>query len=468
MPIDFDTMNRAFTPKTVAIFGDKKASGFMWLNGMRNFKGNLYSIQLDPKEIPLIEEMGVKNFTSLEQVPEHIDYAVVAVPRKFAPLVVADCIKHKVGAVTLFTAGYAETATQDGKDAQAELLKQAQDGGLMLLGPNCMGLHNPSAGVCFFPAQPTYDGGRVGVSSQSGSHANALSMAAPDNGLPITKMISFGNGIVLENADYLDFFSQDPETEAIIMYIESLRDGPRFFKLLREVAPKKPVLIWKGGQTEDGKRATASHTAALAESMAIWHAAARQAGAIMVNSMDEATDTLKALLYLPKFTGDGCGLTGGAGGQSVSITDAFSKAGMRVPAISKASSDKLGEFFSLVGASYGNPIDMGSNRTEIDTIMDILAADPLIDIMVMQMGVMSANRGQSALDAQIEALIRIRDKAAKPVLAIPHSATPLQHAEMLQKVNTRLQDAGIPTFPSYERAALALKNTVDYHRAHAG
>ncbi|MEE9284940.1 MAG: CoA-binding protein, partial [Dehalococcoidia bacterium] len=457
MSVDIAALERVFNPRTVVVFGDKKASGYMWLNGMRRFKGNLYSVQVDPSEIANIEAMGVTNFTSLAQVPEPVDYAVCAVPRSVAPRVVADCIAHNVGGVTLFTAGYAETGTEDGKAAQDQLFALAREAGMVLIGPNCMGLHNPSLGVCFFPEQPVYEGGNVGFASQSGSHANSFSIAAPESGLFISKMISFGNGIVLENADYLEYLAQDPQTEAIAMYVESVQDGRRLFRLLRETTPRKPVLIWKGGQTDAGKRATASHTAALAESMAIWEAVARQTGALLVHSLDEALDTLKALLRLPPFSGPGCGLTGGTGGQSVSITDAFAKGGMTVPTLSPDSYRRLQEFFSLVGASYRNPIDMGSNRTEMDTILDILAEDPAIDVIVMQMGYLGGQRQQSQLETQFDALVRLRQRTAKPVVAIPTSPTPYRNADVLREIDEKLRAGGVPSYPSYERAAHALK-----------
>jgi acyl-CoA synthetase (NDP forming) len=248
------------------------------------------------------------------------------------------------------------------------------------------------------------------------------------------------------------------------MYIESVRHGRRFFQVLRETTLNKPVVIWKGGQTEAGKRATSSHTAALAESMAIWEAVARQTGAILAHSLEEMVDTMKALMMLAPFTGTGCALTGGAGGQSVSITDAFAKAGMTVPALSQQSYDKLGQFFSLVGASFRNPIDMGSNRREIDTIFDILATDPVIDVIVMQISLLAGNRSQSAMETQTEAFVRLKERTAKPLVAIPASPVPYRQADMLRELDEKFRAKGIPAFPTYERAARALKNVCEYHR----
>ena len=178
--------------------------------------------------------------------------------------------------------------------------------------------------------------------------------------------------MVLENADWLEYFAQDEATGFIAMYVESVRDGRRFFQLLKETCARKPVVIWKGGQTAEGKRATSSHTGAIAESMDTWDVVIRQAGAIRADSMTETVDILKALTTFAPFTGDGIGLTGGSGGQSVSMSDAFSKAGLRVPMLTRESFDRLEEFFQVIGASYLNPVDMGGmNRPMMESIVDI-------------------------------------------------------------------------------------------------
>lgn len=465
MPVDFAALDRVFNPKTLVVIGDKKASDYMWLNANREFKGRLYSVQIDPKDVANIEAMGIKNYPSLADIPEPIDYAIVAVPRVVVGRIVADCIKYKVGGATLFTSGFAETATPEGIKAQAALQQMARDAGMVLIGPNCMGLYNPSLGLRWMSDQAIYEGGFIGFASQSGSHAGSMAAAAPEHGLAMSKIVSFGNGIVLENADYLDYFARDPRTRIIGMYVEGLHDGPRFFKLLKETTPKKPVVIWKGGQTKEGQRATSSHTASMAESMTIWRAMAQQAGAILVGNLEEMLDTLKALAYLPKVTGVGCALTGGAGGQSVSITDAFAAAGMGVPALSPQSYQKLESFFSLVGASFRNPIDMGSNRAEVTTILDILNVDPAIDIIVMQFGVTSGRLGANR-EAFAETIVQFKQRAKKPVVVITHAAVPYRDGALLQQMSSRFHAAGIPTFANYDRAARALKNVVDFHRFH--
>jgi acyl-CoA synthetase (NDP forming) len=459
-------LDRALNPKTVAVVGDKKDSDYMWLKAMSTFQGKVYSVQIDPNEIPGIEEMGVTNLPSLLDIPEPVDYVVVAVPRPVAPRIVADCIKKEVGGATLFTSGFAETATEEGIQMQRQIAQAAKDAGLALIGPNCMGVFNPKVGLRFSRDQYSGEAGEVAFISQSGSHASSFATAAYASGVKVSKVVSYGNAVVLTDSDFLEYFADDPETKIIGMYIEGTGEGRRLFNLLKKITPKKPVFIWKGGQTEEGKRATSSHTGSLAESANVWEALLRQCGAIQVNNLEEAADVAAALTYLPPVTGNRVGLTGGAGGQSVSMTDAFSKAGLSVPALSEDSYSRLSSFFVLVGASHRNPIDMGSNRSNLKEILEILATDENIDAVAMQLSPRFWLRSSELVEEQMEALIELKTKLGKPVLAMMFSPSPQQDAEAISIIETRLQQAGIPSFPSYDRAAKSLKKVSDYYRFH--
>ena len=290
-------------------------------------------------------------------------------------------------------------------------------------------------------------------------------MAAHQAGVRLGKAVSFGNGIVLENADYLEYFADDPGTDYIAMYVEGLQDGRRFFELLRRATPRKPVVLWKGGRSSDGGRATRSHTASLAGSIEVWDALCRQAGALQARSMTEAVDLLKALTLLPPFAGDGVAVMGGSGGQSVSMTDAFAGAGMRVPELTEASYAQLGEWFSLVGASFRNPIDMGTNRTELDQILEILDGDAHIDTIAMQLRPRPKDDpDRERLEVPVAALARSKERSAKPHFALLHSPTPLVHGEAIRELDAQLHALGIPAFPSYERAAGAVAKVSAYYR----
>ncbi|MCH8108924.1 MAG: CoA-binding protein [Chloroflexi bacterium] len=469
MSIDIKRLDRALNPRTVAVVGDKQTSGYMWLKNMSTFQGKVFSVQLDPNDIPGIEAMGIPNYSSVKDIPDEVDYVLVAVPRRVAPFVLKDCIEKNVGGVGMFTSGFAETESDEGIELQEKITRMARDANLVLLGPNCMGLFNAALGVRFSQDQIAGEGGPVTFISQSGGHGVSFSIAAQASGVKLNKVVSFGNGVVLENADYLEYFAQDSGTDFIAMYVEGVQDGRRFFKLLRETTPKKPVVIWKGGQTEEGKRATSSHTGSIAESMDTWDVVIRQSGAIRADSMQETVDVLKALSAFPRFTGDGIGLTGGSGGQSVSMSDAFAKAGLRIPMLTQDSYSKLEESFQMIGASYLNPIDVGGmNRPMMESIVDILSSDANIDVLVMQINPREFQRNAERAEAQISAMKSAKDKTGKPAVAILFSPDPYGDGEILKELDLRLQESGIPSYPTYERAALSIKKVSEYYRFQGG
>ena len=464
-------LDRVFNPRSVAVVGDKQEMGYMWLRGLHEFQGRVYSVQVDERELPGIEALGVKNYTSLLDVPDEIDYVIVAVPRAVAPRIVQDCIEKKVGGAMFFTSGFAETDTEEGIRLQQVITGMAREGGLNLIGPNCVGIFNPRIGLKHAVDQYSGDGGRVGFISQSGTHATFFSMVGMANGIRVSKSVSYGNAVVLDSADYLEYLGQDEQTEVIGIYVEGLRKGRQFFTTLHDVARRKPVLIWKGGRTEAGARATASHTGSLAESPAIWDAAIRQCGAIRANDLDEMIDTVKALLYVKPTTGDRVGLIAMTGGQSVVVTDAFATQGLSVPLLTQRSYDQFASFFSVIGSSYRNPLDISSNLQSVELIvrmLDILNADENIDAVVLEISVMFLTRltwvSPTFFDDLIEALALYQARSQKPFLTVLVPA----HAEREAiEARQRLIDKGIPSFPSFERGAKALRKVVEYHRLHS-
>ena len=461
MKVDFTKLDRAFNPRTVAVVGDSKRSGFQWLGTYSSFQGKLYSVQVHPESIEGIKERGVPNYLSLLDIPDPIDLAVVSVPRSAALKILDDCIQKDVGAGFFFTAGFAETGTEEGIKLEQELKEKAEAANFHLIGPNCMGLFNPKVGIRQIAFQYVGKSGPLGLISQSGTHALEFSLVAHLQGLDINKSVSFGNGSVLDSPDYLEYFVQDPEIGVIGMYLEGVRDGQRFMKVLKEVAAKKPVAIWKGGRTGEGGRAIASHTGSLAVPRAIWDSAVRQCGAVNVASMEELVDTLKALLYLPPVQGGRVAITGGSGGQSVAIADVFAEAGLKVPRLSKASCDELSTFYSLIGGGYPNPIDTGNqNAAQMKRILEIMERDTNTDNIIL-LGTTRFGTPEQ-LQIQVDLMAEIKKRSPKAVVAIVSYSTP-DEMRQARDLTRRFQEKEIPCFPSIERGACALKNTLDYY-----
>jgi acyl-CoA synthetase (NDP forming) len=470
-------LERAFNPRTVAVIGDKRMGGYMWLRAMAHLKGKLYSIQIDPNEIPGIEAMGIENRKSLAEITEPIDYAVSAVPRQIAPRILKDCVANHVGSIGFFTSGFSETSEELGIRLESELRDIAINSEIALVGPNCMGLYSPGAGLRNFPEEKVGEAGDVCFISQSGTHTINFCLQAPTHGISVNKAASIGNVLVLEAADYIDLMAADPATRVIGMYIEGVRDGRRFFDSVRHAAERHPVVIWKGGMTEAGARATFSHTGSLATPEATWRTVVRQSGAVEVASLDAMLDAVELFARAKRIGGKRVGLVAMTGGQSVVITDTFATAGLEIPALSDSSYEELKTFFNIIGGSYRNPLDAGGtigaghHQGNLDRILEILERDPVIDAIVLEVGTgLRAARWATHEDEITGLLDKLADfagRSTKPFAIVMHPA----HVESIVARGKELARArGLVAFDSFERAAAAFRTASDYwaNRARQG
>ncbi len=470
----FENLKRAFEPKVAVVIGDKKMGGYMWLRALKRFTGKLYSVQIDPNEIPAIEAMGIENRKSLAEITEHIDYAVSAVPRQVAPRILKDCVDNKVGSIGFFTSGFSETTEELGIQLERQLRDTALGSDIALVGPNCMGLYSPAFGLCNFPDEHVGEAGDVCFISQSGTHSINFAVQAVPHGIRINKAASIGNVLILEAADYIDLMAADPKTRVLGMYIEGMRDGRRFFESVRRAAKKIPVVIWKGGVTEAGARATFSHTGSLATPGAVWSAAVRQSGAASVDNLDAMLDAVELIARGRPLKGRGMGLVAMTGGQSVGITDTFASAQLEVPTLSDSSYDELKSFFNIIGGSYRNPLDAGGtigggvHQGNLDKILSILDRDPVIDAIVLEIGTgFRAARWATHEDELTTMLDRIAEFAKatpKPFAVILHPA----HVEaIVARAKELARERGLVVFDTFERAAAAFRAAADSYEARA-
>ena len=464
-----ENLARAFNPRAVAVIGDKRMGGYMWLRAMRHLKTKLYSVQIDPNEIPGIEAMGVENRKSLAEITEPIDYAVSAVPRQVAPRILKDCIANRVGSIGFFTSGFSETSEELGVRLEAELREMALDSEIALVGPNCMGLYSPGVGMCNFPELKVGETGDTCFISQSGTHTINFCLQAPWHGIKVNKAASIGNVLVLEAADYLDLMAKDPATRVIGMYIEGVRDGRRFFDSLRHAGAVDPVVIWKGGITAAGARATFSHTGSLTTPAATWHAMVAQSGAVEVSNMDEMLDAVELFARAKRPSGKRMGLVAMTGGQSVVITDTFASAGLEIPALSESSYEELKTFFNIIGGSYRNPLDAGGTigaavqQGNLDRILEILERDRVIDAIVLEVGTgFRAARWvahEEEVTGLLDRLAAFAGRSSKPFAVVMHPA----HVEAAVARGKELaRERGLVVFDSFERAAAAFRVVSDY------
>jgi acyl-CoA synthetase (NDP forming) len=473
-----ENLRRALKPRTAIVIGDRASRDFMWLRALDNFKGKRFSVQPDAKDGAAIEALGIKNFRTVSEIGEPIDYAIASVPRKIAPQTLAECAAAAVAGIGFFTAGFSETGDPIGVELEAELKKVASRSDIALVGPNCMGLCNPGLGLLNSAGLLAGEPGDVCFISQSGTHAISFCMQAPGRAIKVSMSASYGNALVLEAADYLDVMASDPATRAVGIYVEGVRDGRRFFESLKRATARVPVLVWKGGVTDSGARATFSHTGSLATPAAVWRAAMRQSGAVEVKGLESMLDAMELLTRARPVRGRGMALVAMTGGQSVVISDTFASHGLEVPALSEASYAEFKSFFQVIGGSYRNPLDASwtlgprtaGGQDNVDRVLDILDRDPVIDAIVMEvrpgLGFGGPRRPIDAKDTipLLDRLARFAQRAHKPFAIAVESqhVVPDRRAAVAADAAALARERGLATFDTFERAAGAFRAAAEY------
>ena len=380
---ELDTM---FYPKSVAVVGvsvnPSRFGGAGFVSRLRKvgFPGGIYPVNPN-----VTEAQGLKTYPDVKSIPETVDLVIVAVPAPRVPEVLEDCIAAGVKNVHIFSSGFSETGEEEGRQLERRITEVIQRGGLQVIGPNCMGIYVPASKLAGWGAKPA-GSGSVAFISQSGGHAEMLTQYAQGLGVYFSKVISFGNACGLQVLDLLEYLAEDPETKIITMYLEGIRDGNRVTQLIRTINRTKPVIIWKGGLTDTGSRAVASHTGSLAGSELIWDAFFKQTGAVRANSLEEIVGVVMAFLYLTPPRGRRTLLLGGGGGNAVAMADICSREGLEAPPLSPETRRELANFIPLAGHSIRNPLDVWPAQENIDLFrrcIELAVADPVIDLVIV-------------------------------------------------------------------------------------
>lgn len=462
-------------PKSIAVVGasdNPYSRGYAYTHHLLDygFRGKIYPVNLRCKEI-----LGLKTYSRLRDVPETVDFVISCVPSSAVIEMLEDCAAKGVKGVHLYTARFSETGRPDAADLEQEVLAKAGELGIRLIGPNCMGVYHPREGIAFAYDLPK-EGGPVGFISQTGGGAAILVHIAAMRGIGFSKVISYGNGLDLDESDYLDYFCQDSETEIILMYVEGVKNGRRFFQALKRATARKPVIIVKGGRGNAGALATTSHTASLAGSITTWESAVAQAGAISVNNYDELADMAVLFHFLPPIRGNRVGISGGGGGPSVLAADECEEAGLDVIPLPDAIREELKILAPDIWDWISNPTDVsilpGFGFTGLD-MLKLMAENPEFDLLIgtiTEVPLAQETGTVARLMAEVKEYIEIREMGTKPLLVIVGEkslGTPdYTHWrwKLTGDVRSGLIAAGIPSFSSIDRAAKAVRKMIDYYR----
>jgi acyl-CoA synthetase (NDP forming) len=441
-----DELNRIFYPSSVAIIGASKERKFgrMFLESFvdMGFEGRLYPVNPHEKEI-----LGLKAYPSVKEIPSPVDLAIVATSPQVAPQVVRECAEKGVKGVVIYTAGFSEMG-EEGKKIEEEMVRIARAKGTRIIGPNCQGIYCPSSKLTIFPGLPK-ESGNVGFISQSGSLATMLVLVGDLKGIRFSKVVSFGNGCDLNIADFLEYLWRDPETKIITAYMEGIKDGWKFLKLAREASKTKPIIVWRGGVTEAGAKAAASHTGAMAVPNAMWKAFSRQCGIINTNSVEELFDCLLAFMRLPIPKGRKVAVISGPGGPAVTAADACVEMGLELAQLSEETRRIIGGLIPPVGTSTRNPVDLGMGTVFAPEFyreaVRIVGGEENVDMLLV------ICFSPDAVDMVLEAE---KDLEKPVVIALP-AITELREYKLSS-------DVVILAYPSERRAARVLGALADY------
>ena len=462
-------MERFFNPKSIAIVGVSKG-GFRFggMSFLRKLQEAAFPGKIYPSN-PKAEELGgLEAYPSLSSLPEVPDLGIVCVAARLVPSVLEECGQVGLRNVHVLTAGFRETATQEGIELEAQIRSIAREKGLLVIGPNCMGPYSPSAGLTAWGAIPGMSG-PLGIISQSGAITQRLTEYALSLGIGTDKAVSFGNATVLDESDFLEFMAADRKIRVIAMYLESLRDGRRVLRLAKDVNKSKPVIIWKGGETEAGAATAASHTGAMSSEWRIWEALFRQTGATAVRSMDEWADAVLAFVNLPAPEGKGVFVMGGGGGNSVAHGDACVREGLDVPRLSEATMERLRESVPAAGSIAGNPLDMFrvfQDSAYLGEVLDLVYRDPAIGMVIVDRVIPRKIFHLPDLPDPTPETIRVvrsKEQLKPTVFSVDSGGGDPELAAQGAAVRAEFCRAGIPAYPATRRAARALLRLYRYH-----
>ena len=453
-------LQNVFYPGSIAIVGvssrmDNPGTMLLRATVDMGFEGPLYPVNPKHEEI-----LGLKCYPAIKEIPLPPDLVILAVPPAAVPSVIVECVESEVGACVISTAGFSESGSSEGAALEQEILRAIKDSPLRLVGPNCLGIYSSSGKVALFGGMRPGEG-KVSCVSQSGSIGSMLYLLGAERAVSFSKIVSSGNELDLNCADYLEYFAGDPDTEMIVAYLEEVRDARRFLEIASSIKGKKPLLVWKAGLTERGRSAAASHTGAVAGSEEIWRAVAKQAGIVMIDDLADAAETMATFCHLPRPKGARVCVISPPGGIAVNSADAAEKNGLALPPLSESTVERLGHILPREGTSFANPVDMGFGAVVPGNLREVIrtaASDENVDMLMVVGGAPAYRKGDLGLLKMHTAEIKEAFQAVeKPVvvIGIPSGFAFPYMAE--------LHWAGIPCYLSPNAACRALSKFLSFH-----
>ncbi|MDP2855163.1 MAG: CoA-binding protein [Smithellaceae bacterium] len=449
-----------FHPKSIAVIGasDNLGGGkmpYFQILQMNGFKGALYPV--NPRRGVV---SGVKAYASIDELPEPVDFAIVAAPLEQSIDIIKAAVRKQIKFIHFFTSGFGETGN---RQLEEDLIREARKGNLRIVGPNCVGIHCSESKISFTLTPLQESPGAVAFLGQSGGvTANFLAMASTRK-IVLNKVVSYGNQIDLRIEDYLDYLANDKNIRLIACYIEDIKNTETFLKTLRRTTAIKPVIILKGGKTETGSKAAASHTGAMASNYTIWAAAVRQYGAILVDDFEQMMDLVMLGTIQKTLTGKRVGFLGAGGGVSVLFSDLAVKSGLALPELGAKAQKMINEKIMGVNTSTTNPIDLGAFGFDLNIMLHTMKAldeDDGIDVIVPYFSVEYIMRSELFLNVKNnnDTIFEMAKQIKKPVIPILASFVEDDLDAERIRISTfaALRKAGFPVYSRMQDAIYSI------------
>jgi acetyltransferase len=435
-----------FHPRSVAVIGASEREGsvgrtLLWNLIRSPFGGTVFPVNPQRHSI-----LGIKSYPDIAHVPEVVDLVVIATPAATVPQVIRECVAAGVKGAIIVSAGFKEIG-EVGAALEQEILTEARRGGMRIIGPNCLGLMNPLVGLNATFAGAIARAGNVAFISQSGALCTSILDWSLGENVGFSAFVSIGSMLDVGWGDLIEYLGDDPHTQSIVLYMESIGDAHAFLSAAREVAMDKPIIVLKVGHTEAAAKAAASHTGALTGSDEVLNAAFRRCGVLRVHTISDLFDMAEILAKQPRPKGNRLSIVTNAGGPGAIATDALISGG---GALSELAHETLAELDRILPAqwSHHNPIDILGDAScdRYAQTLEVVSDDPNSD------GLLVILTPQAMTDpTQTAEKLKAYSQLGKPILSSWMGGNEVATGTQI------LNQANIPTFP-YPDTAVRLFN----------
>jgi len=445
-----------FNPKSVAVIGasrnQKKIGHVIFRNFIEGkFKGKVFPV--NPKTEKLL---NIKCYHSVLKIKEKVDLAVVSIPSPIVPDVLEECGKKRAKTCIIVSGGFKEIGNIE---LEKKLKTIAKKYGLRIIGPNCLGVFDPYSGVDTI-FNPKYklerpEKGSIAFVSQSGATMSVILDWMAMRGNKISKAISYANGVDVDESDLIEYLAEDGRTKVICLYIEGVRDGRKLLLAAKKTTANKPIVALKGGVTEEGKKATTSHTGSLAGEAEIYRAAFKQSGIVEAHDLEQIFNFARVLSTQPLPKGNRVQIITDGGGFGVLMSDWIVKNKMKIAKMKKRSIDRIREVVPP-HAGLENFIDLTGDATTKTYKVSLYSA--MEDENVDMVALITLFQPPLLTPDIVEVVIEAVKENKKPIIVIAAGG---DYTEVLKK---SLEESGVPCFSYPDRAAEALRSLYEYSK----